>query len=272
MIQELKNGSIDFTYKLQQIDDNSIALSFINDDLLMKYDVDNKKVLLPLCKEFNDSKFIYLFSLNNTKYFLVDNNNHLDNYDLYPMKGMTQLDLSSNDDIFCIFSAYHLYRWYAVNRYCGRCGHKLVNGESERSLLCKECGNVIYPRINPAVIVGIRNEDKLLLTKYKRNYAHNALVAGFVEFSETLEDAVRREVKEEVGLKVKNISYYKSQPWGIAQDILVGFFCDVDGDDTIVMDNDELKYAAWVYRDDIELQPKEYSLTNDMMMHFKYQK
>ncbi|MCR5629964.1 MAG: NAD(+) diphosphatase, partial [Eubacterium sp.] len=67
----------------------------------------------------------------------------------------------------------------------------------------------------------------------------------------------------------KNIRYYKSQPWGIASDILMGFFCDVDGDDTITMDDTELKYAEWVQRDDIVLQPLEYSLTNEMMKLFK---
>ena len=94
-------------------------------------------------------------------------------------------------------------------------------------------------------------------------------MAGFTEIGETLEGTVEREVMEEAGLKVKNIRYYKSQPWGMAQDILVGFFCDVDGDDEIHMDRDELKYAEWVKREDIVLQPNNLSLTNEMMKVFK---
>lgn len=74
---------------------------------------------------------------------------------------------------------------------------------------------------------------------------------------------------EETGLKVKNITYYKSQPWGIADDILAGFYCDVDGDDTITMDSTELKLAEWRSREDIELQPDGFSLTNEMMKMFK---
>lgn len=72
-----------------------------------------------------------------------------------------------------------------------------------------------------------------------------------------------------MGVKVKNITYYKSQPWGMAQDLLVGFFCDLDGDETIRMDEGELKYAEWVTREDLELQPNDISLTNEMMKVFK---
>ncbi len=74
---------------------------------------------------------------------------------------------------------------------------------------------------------------------------------------------------EEAGLHVRNIRYYKSQPWGMASDLLVGFYCDVDGDDTIKMDESELKYAQWLGREEIELQPYEHSLTNEMMKLFK---
>ena len=134
---------------------------------------------------------------------------------------------------------------------------------------CPGCGNMIFPRINQAVIVGVTNGDKLLLTKYRQGYGHNALVAGFTEIGETLEETVAREVMEETGVKVKNIRYYKSQPWGMAQDILVGYYCDVDGDSTIRMDEGELKYAEWVQREEIELQPNNLSLTNEMMRMFK---
>ena len=127
---------------------------------------------------------------------------------------------------------------------------------------------MIYPRINPAVIVGVTNGDSILVTRYRQGYAHNALIAGFAEIGETLEETVAREVMEEAGIKVKNIRYYKSQPWGMAQDLLVGFYCDADGDTTIKMDDNELRYAAWTKREDIVLQPNDLSLTNEMMKMF----
>ena len=128
---------------------------------------------------------------------------------------------------------------------------------------------MIYPRINPAVIVGVIKGDCLLITRYRTGFAHNALVAGFAEIGETLEQTVRREVMEETGVSVRNIRYYKSQPWGMAQDLLTGFFCEADEESVIHMDQNELKYAEWVRRNDIVLQPNNLSLTNEMMSRFK---
>ena len=94
-------------------------------------------------------------------------------------------------------------------------------------------------------------------------------MAGFTEIGETLEETVAREVMEETGIKVRNIRYYKSQPWGMAQDILAGFYCDAEGNAEIHMDKDELRYAEWVQRNDIVLQENNLSLTNEMMKVFK---
>ena len=86
---------------------------------------------------------------------------------------------------------------------------------------------------------------------------------------EKLWKTVQREVLEETGLRVKNIRYYKSQPWGIVDDILAGFYCDVDGETDIHMDESELKLAEWKTREELELQPDDFSLTNEMMLMFK---
>ena len=92
---------------------------------------------------------------------------------------------------------------------------------------------------------------------------------GSAQAGEDSPTAVWREVMEEVGLRVKNIRYYKSQPWGMAQDILMGFYCEVDGPDEIHRDDSELKYAGWVTPDELVLQPADYSLTNEMMKLFR---
>ena len=169
-------------------------------------------------------------------------------------------------------TAYHLYVWYRDNSFCGRCGEHLEYSHKERAMICPSCGNVIYPKIAPAVIVGILNSsgDKIVMTRYAgREYKGHALVAGFCEIGETAEDTVRREVLEEVGLHVRNIRYYKSQPWGFDSNLLFGYYCTADEDEPIHMDDGELAKAVWVSRDEIGEEERNLSLTAEMIMHFK---
>ena len=193
-----------------------------------------------------------------------------DVWTFHPIRELRQSLASHKDLVFATFTARQLGRWYRDNRYCGTCGSRTMLHDKERAIRCPSCGRVIYPRIIPAVIIAVTHGDEIILTRYNRKGAtYNALIAGFTEIGETLEENVAREVMEEVGLKVKNLRYYKSQPWGIVDDLLVGFYCDVDGDPTITVDHSELKSAIWTKREDIELQPDNYSLTNEMMTMFK---
>ena len=141
----------------------------------------------------------------------------------------------------------------------------------ERMMYCPSCGRQEYPVLMPAVIVGITNGDKIICSKYEgRSFKQYALLAGFAEIGETIEETVHREVMEEVGLKVKNLRYYKSQPWSFSGTLLFGFFCDIDGDDEpITLDANELALAQWFERDEIPVPPSRDSLTNEMIMAFK---
>ena len=166
-------------------------------------------------------------------------------------------------------TAWHLHIWYDSNRFCGHCGARTVHDEKLRMLKCPECGNQIFPKICPAIICAVTDGDRLLLTKYAgRSYKHYALIAGFCEIGETAEETVRREVMEEAGIRVKNIRYYKSQPWGIDSDLLLGFFCELDGDATLTPDYSELSTAVWKRRDEIEMPGDFRSLTNTMIRAF----
>ena len=137
-------------------------------------------------------------------------------------------------------------------------------------LYCETCGFQTYPTISPCVIVAVHDGERLLLTKYSgRAYTNYALIAGFVEIGESLEQAVRREVKEEVGLKVKNIKYYKSQPWPFSDTILAGFYAELDGDDTITLEEEELSLGVWVNREDIPPAELSISLTSEMQEAFR---
>ncbi|MBQ4383238.1 MAG: NAD(+) diphosphatase [Firmicutes bacterium] len=214
---------------------------------------------------------IYLFSIDSQEFFLAPQGTQVPDGSVR----MTVRELRSSRKtgkylVFAGYTAMQLANWYRDNRFCGRCGQETALADNERAIVCPHCGRRIYPRVVPAVIVGVTNGDKLLITRYAhRPVTHDALVAGFTEIGETLEETVQREVEEEVGLKVKNIRYYKSQPWGIVDDLLMGFYCDVDGDDTIRLDDGELAVGRWVERADIEGQPDNLSLTNEMMVVFR---
>ena len=142
------------------------------------------------------------------------------------------------------------------------------HSDAERAMVCG-CGNTAYPAIAPAVIVGVTNGDRICLTKYNRGYAHWALVAGYTEIGETPEETVAREVREETGLRVKNIRYYRSQPWGIDHDVLMGFFCEADGDEKLKVEHGELAEAWFASRDELTDLPDSASLTIDMITSFR---
>ncbi|MBQ3913328.1 MAG: NAD(+) diphosphatase [Lachnospiraceae bacterium] len=268
MIQDIYPSRLRNEFARCEIRDGDIAL-FYDEDGRVLLGTDGVKPVFTTGADARGKETFYLFSVDETRFFLVMDGAGFkkDGFKHYTVREVR--DICSGTDVYALFTAYHLWRWYADNKYCGRCGEKLGFGTAERSLVCPKCRNTVYPRINPAVIVGVRKGDCLLITRYNRGYAHNALVAGFTEIGETLEETVAREVMEETGVEVTNITYYKSQPWGMAQDILVGYYCDAVGDGTIRMDANELKYAEWVKREDIVLQPNNLSLTNEMMQMFK---
>ena len=246
---------------------------FVFDGNSILANIDDGELNLPTVSMLGAGEYTYLFRVDDTDYYRAAPPvvKAPDGFSFMKMYDVRRSGTGPKEKMFAMYTAYHLDKWYKDSTYCGRCGNKTDNSATERARVCPICGNVIYPRINPAVIVGIRNGEKLLVTKYahRDNVPYYALVAGFSEIGETLEETVEREVYEEVGLKVKNITYYKSQPWGTAADMLTGFFCEVDGDDTIRMDHGELKVAMWASKDEIELQPDNYSLTNEMMALFK---
>ena len=218
----------------------------------------------------------YLFSIENQgiteKYFL--GNSHMLTPQLMEKYEYRQQNvfrtMKPEDKAFAGITACQLANWYESTQFCGKCGTRLEHDKVERMMKCPKCGAMHYPKISPAVIVAVTNGDKILMTKYAgRDYKKYALIAGFTEIGETIEDTVRREVMEEVGIHVKNIRYYKSQPWSFTDTILMGFYCELDGEDTITMDAHELSVAEWIQRENIPTEYDGISLTNEMIMRFK---
>ncbi|MDR2854751.1 MAG: NAD(+) diphosphatase [Methanomicrobiales archaeon] len=221
--------------------------------------------LYPDCAD----NLIYLFSIDDHSFFMsfmqVQETANLHYQEIVPLGNLNPPWIA-----FAGATAYHLADWYDSHRYCGRCSLPMSHKENERAVQCPECGTVEYPKISPVIIVGVVDGDRLLLTKYATgSYRRYALIAGFMEIGETYEDAVRREVMEEVGLRVKNIQYYKSQPWGFSQSVLAGFFAELDGEQMVKIDAHELKEASWYSRENLPRDDTTLSLTWDMIEAFR---
>lgn len=270
MIQDIYPRVYHNEYKDILPEENDFILIFQKNTTLIRYQDD--KLRYPIFREIRNYEctYHYLFSIDNYKYFLAYSESVIE------LPGYTYEDVrifrtaNSRHTAFAGITGHHLFNWYQTNQFCGRCGQKMVPDHKERMLFCPDCHNMVYPRISPAVIVGILNNNKILMSKYAgRSYTNYALIAGFTEIGECAEQTVAREVMEEVGLKVKNIRYYKSQPWAFSGSLLMGFFCDLDGSDEIKLDTSELAQADWFTPDEIHLEDDHVSLTREMIMQFK---
>lgn len=222
-------------------------------------------------KTWDERQLCYLFRLHDRNYFLwLGDCTMSENSCLLYLSVRLLRDFEVKEMCYLAMTAWHLFVWYKNNRFCGCCGERTVHDAVERMLRCPNCGNMIFPRISPAIIVAVTDGDRLLLTKYaSRINTRYALIAGYTEIGETLEQTVQREVMEEVGLRVKNIRYYKSQPWGVDGNILMGFYCDLDGDDTIKLDRRELALGEWHDRNALPAKDDGMTLTREMIRVFE---
>ena len=178
--------------------------------------------------------------------------------------------LPSADLALAGFTAWHLEHWYADNRFCGRCGSVLEHMPRERKLQCPACGHRVFPRLNPSVIIAVHDGDRLLMSRYaKLPIQWYVLLAGFVEIGETAEQCVAREVWEETGIRVKNIRYYGSQPWGMSGNLTLAYTAELDGPDRLTVNPEELAEARWFPRDQVPVMEEDrVSITQDMVRAF----
>ena len=271
MIQDIEPKHLYNEWKKNAVPKKSSAVvQFRGQDLLCR--IDDNGLKFPSRAQFTepDEAFTYLFELDGQEYYLLfdENERALDGYS-YRNIGLFRTE-KPKELAYAAVSAWHLCSWYRDARYCGRCGEKLVHDGNERMMRCPDCGMMEFPKICPAVIIAVTHGDQILMSKYAgREYKKYALLAGFNEIGESIEETVSREVMEEVGLKVKNIRYYKSQPWSFTDTLLMGFYCDLDGGAAITLDREELAMAEWFQRDEIPVEPERDSITNEMIIRFK---
>ncbi|WP_321428470.1 NAD(+) diphosphatase [uncultured Methanolobus sp.] len=164
--------------------------------------------------------------------------------------------------------AVHIMEWDKNTVYCGRCGTETSLKEKERAKQCPKCGFTSFPKISPAIIVMIEKEDKLLLARSPHfPQGRYSIIAGFVEPGESIEQAVVREVMEEVGINIKNINYFGSQPWPFPDSLMIGFTAEhAEGD--IKVDGVEIEDAGWYTKDEIPNIPGTNSISGQLIGYF----
>ena len=173
------------------------------------------------------------------------------------------------DDMLAIAGrANQMIQWAQTHQYCGRCGHPTEDSNDERAKICNRCGLINYPRISPAVIVAVTNNRRILLARSIRaKSSYHSVLAGFVEPGETLEDCVRREVNEEVGIQVKNIRYFGSQPWPFPNALMVGFTAEYAAGD-IRVEPSEIVDADWFDAHSLPRVPGKWSISGQLIDWF----
>ncbi len=272
MIQDIGCHTYHNEYVPVAIQPDSIVLAYRGRTVLARVQEGSKYFSYPTYQDiaaYTDGPFRWLFREDDSPYFLALS-------DIPETNGFVYVSINfmraaqPRFQAFAGVTGLSLCQWYANHRYCGQCGKPMEHSRTERMMYCRACHTMMYPQICPAVIVAVRNGDELLVSKYAgREYKRVALLAGFAEIGETIEQTVHREVMEEVGIHVKNLQFYKSQPWCFTDTLLFGFFCDLDGDSTLHVDHHELSMAQWVRREDLPDDPEQASLTMEMITLFK---
>lgn len=161
--------------------------------------------------------------------------------------------------------AVQLVDWDRTHQFCGKCGSSMDTHDREHVKICPNCRHRCYPRLSPAVIVAVTKGDKLLLAhnRHHRNELFTVL-AGFVEAGETFEETVAREIREEVGIEVKNIRYFASQPWPFPNSIMIGFTAEWASGDFVFVD-DDIETAEWFSAENLPTYPSPPSIANALI-------
>ena len=189
--------------------------------------------------------------------------------DGFAFKGLRRLFGRLEDELIWVAGrANQLVDWNQSHQFCGRCGHATEDKHDERAKICPQCSLINYPRVSPAIIVAVIKDHQILLGSNRRFKAgFYSVLAGFAEPGESLEECVAREVNEEVGITVKNIRYFGSQPWPFPNSLMVGFVADYAGG-IINVDKSEITEAAWYSARNLPPIPPKISIARQLIDWF----
>jgi len=272
MLHEILQGTFDNQFQMvQEVQDNEYLLCYKDDQILLKQE--GEELSIPRKKDFSPlpdtNEAIYLFALNGSHFFLLFD--FPDNRENFIYKKIFDLRLLKNGEVSWMgVLGYQLMNWYISNQYCGHCGTKTVLKKDVREIVCPSCGKVVYPNVSPAVIVAITSGNKLLMAqnaKFRGKFY--SVIAGYVEVGESLEQTVIREVKEETGITIRNLRYYKSQPWPYSASLMVAYFAEADDTQELIPDPEEIAELGWYERGNLPPHPGDYSIAGEMIELFE---
>ena len=245
------------------------------EDRLLVHSIDNDKYSIPLIKNLQElgitpTRTQYLGRYGNTCCYSAEIPK-----EITPPANMVFLHLWGlydciDFDLFQIAGyAFHIMKWDQSSQYCGKCGTQTKSSENERAKICENCNLTSYPRISPAVIAAVIKENKILLAKASRFRKRNmySVLAGFVDPGETLEECVKREIKEEVNIEVENIRYFGSQPWPFPDSLMIGFIADYKSGE-LAIDGDEIIDANWFTPGNLPNIPGKLSIARELIDWF----
>lgn len=270
MLNEMSPSVFDNSYLPgKEIAEDDFMLCYKDNQILLKksgeeYEIPKKKDL-----KGKIGSPVYLFSINSQHCFGWNAT------EAEPQWGefcdtLVLRNLRSKESAWIGAVGHQLMSWYGNNRFCGKCGSKTELKTDERATVCPHCKLTVYPKISPAVIVAITCKDRILLARgkhYKGDFY--SLIAGYVDVGESIEETVAREVKEEIGLDIRNLKYYSSQPWPFSGSLMLAFTAEADDQQAIVIDEEEIHEAAWFTRGNLPKHAASLSIAGSLIAAFE---
>lgn len=252
--------------------DNAWWFVFRDNRLLVQ--IEDQTASVPLTTDINSLNIQpvrqqYLGHLNGRDCYSAELSKETEPPEGWTFQGLRRLfGLLSEEMFWTAGRAIQIVAWDQDHQYCGRCATPTETIPTERAKRCPNCGLHSYPRLAPAIIVLIQRGDEILLARSHRHPPDRfSVLAGFVEPGETLEEATAREIYEEVGIRVKNIRYFGSQPWPFPNSLMIGFTCEYAGGD-IVLEEAEMAEADWFTVDNLPRIPGSISISRQLIDWF----
>lgn len=230
---------------------SSLVYAFF-DDKLVTHDKSSEPLVLDDLRHFNCAEPLYVCQYKGQEYFTVELLEVPTGFDVVRLWDFL-------DDEAFLFDvagrAMQLLSWNKTHQFCGVCSGKTVASTSDWSRNCSSCGQRFYPRLSPCVIMSIRKDNKILLAQRPGSkHSLYTVLAGFIEPGESAEQAVMREVLEEVGIEIKNIRYFSSQPWPFPGQLMLGYIADYSSGE-LNPDLTEVENTGWFDYQDLPVHP-----------------